>query len=358
MLRALLWTLTPFAFLSLLCALLYALAALAGSRLLGFAARGLASALALTACACYGVVASVVLRVLGYGGLGQWTTARAYKWTMRWVAGVEFVVEDEGKRAWEEREDRRRRGRSGEGEEKVGGRLDGAAEGEEVVYGRRGYLGTRPAVFVGNHQTELDVLLLACIFPPYCSVTSKKSLKYWPFLGWFMTASKTVFIDRANRTSAVAAFDGAAEQMRRERQSVFIFPEGTRSYAETPMLLPFKKGAFHLAVQAQVPVVPVVAANYSHILNMKKRVFNPGGIRTKVLRPIPTTGMTAADVPALAERVRDLMLRELVALSAHPEPNGAASKKEEKGEEEEGEDDSVGGGGALPPPPPQQQQPR
>jgi lysophosphatidate acyltransferase len=64
--------------------------------------------------------------------------------------------------------------------------------------------------------------------------------------------------------------------MRTERQSVFIFPEGTRSYSEKPDLLPFKKGAFHLAIQAQVPIVPVVVANYSHILNFKKREFNPG----------------------------------------------------------------------------------
>ena len=64
--------------------------------------------------------------------------------------------------------------------------------------------------------------------------------------------------------------------MRSERQSVFIFPEGTRSYAEKPELLPFKKGAFHLAIQAQVPIVPVVAANYSHVLNVKKKIFNGG----------------------------------------------------------------------------------
>jgi lysophosphatidate acyltransferase len=88
--------------------------------------------------------------------------------------------------------------------------------------------------------------------------------------------SKTVFIDRANRTTARAAFDGAANTMQTDRQSVYIFPEGTRSYAEKPELLPFKKGAFHLAIQAQVPVVPIVSANYSHVLNVKQRMFRPG----------------------------------------------------------------------------------
>lgn len=91
-----------------------------------------------------------------------------------------------------------------------------------------------------------------------------------------MALSKTVFIDRANRATARAAFDGAAQTMRSERQSVFIFPEGTRSYAEKPELLPFKKGAFHLAIQAQVPIVPVVVANYSHVLNVRKKEVNRG----------------------------------------------------------------------------------
>ena len=156
---------------------------------------------------------------------------------------------------------------------------------------------------------ELDVLMIGCVLPRWCSITAKKSLKWIPFLGWFSTSlssifplpttipntplhlviretdspspvtlSKTVFIDRANRTTARAAFDDSATHMRREKQSVFIFPEGTRSYATKPDLLPFKKGAFHLAIQAQVPIVPIVVANYAHILSVKARIFRPGVI--------------------------------------------------------------------------------
>jgi lysophosphatidate acyltransferase len=140
---------------------------------------------------------------------------------------------------------------------------------------------TRPAVFIGNHQTELDVLMLGHIFPKYCSVTAKKSLKNVPFLGWFMALSRTVFIDRANSTNARQAMAGAAEEIQREKQSVYIFPEGTRSYAKEPTLLPFKKGAFHLAVQAGVPIVPVVVANYSDVLYAKEWRFNAGTIPVK-----------------------------------------------------------------------------
>lgn len=204
-----------------------------------FYARCLSSYLSLLLCTTYGVVASLVLRLLGYGRVSQWATGRSFKHLMRLTTGIHFDIEAPD------------------------------------------HLSTRPAVFVANHQSELDVLLLATIFPPYCSVTAKKSLKRIPFLGWFMALSGTVFIDRANRATAMAAFDGAAEEMRRDRQSVFIFPEGTRTYFERPDLLPFKKGAFHLAVKAGVPVVPLVAANYSNVLSVQRRVFRGGRIAVK-----------------------------------------------------------------------------
>lgn len=98
-----------------------------------------------------------------------------------------------------------------------------------------------------------------------------------------MALSKTVFIDRSNRENARVAFDGAVRQMKSERQSVFIFPEGTRSYTTRADLLPFKKGAFHLAVQAQVPIVPIVVANYSNVLHVQSRTFNAGRIPVRGL---------------------------------------------------------------------------
>lgn len=122
-----------------------------------------------------------------------------------------------------------------------------------------------------------------------------------------MSLSQTVFIDRSNRVSAVAAFDTAAKQMRANRQSVFIFPEGTRSYTETAEMLPFKKGAFHLAIKAQVPIVPVVVANYENVLNVRTKVYVPGKVPVKVLPPISTTGLTTNDVDDLVHRTRSAM---------------------------------------------------
>ncbi|KAI9654103.1 MAG: 1-acylglycerol-3-phosphate O-acyltransferase [Bathelium mastoideum] len=127
--------------------------------------------------------------------------------------------------------------------------------------------------------------------------------------------SKTVFIDRGNRDNAMIAFEAAAKHMRTERQSVYIFPEGTRSYTAKPEMLPFKKGAFHLAIKAQVPIVPIVVANYSNVLHMQSRRFSAGKIPVKVLPPIETKGLSAANVDDLLHRTREQMVNELVAIT-------------------------------------------
>lgn len=129
-----------------------------------------------------------------------------------------------------------------------------------------------------------------------------------------MWLSETVFINRTNHASALHAFASAAEHMHTKQQSVFIFPEGTRSYAPSPSLLPFKKGAFHLAIQAQVPIVPVVAANYAPVLDMKARHFWPGRVPVRVLPPVPTEGLAPGDVVELMGRVRARMEETLMGM--------------------------------------------
>jgi lysophosphatidate acyltransferase len=129
---------------------LYVVANVTKNHYIDFYARCAASFTALIICATYGTIASALLNVVGYGGLGQWTTARAFKWTMLLYTGVWLEIEDP----------------------------EGVLEGEK-------WENLRPAVLLGNHQTELDVLVLGHLFPRYCSVTAKKSLMYVPILGWF-----------------------------------------------------------------------------------------------------------------------------------------------------------------------------
>lgn len=141
--------------------------------------------------------------------------------------------------------------------------------------------------------------------------------------------SKTVFIERKSRAQAQSALAGAAKAMHTHKQSVWMFPEGTRSYYDHPDLLPFKKGAFHLAIQAQVPVIPIVASNYSNILDVRRRVFNAGAIPVKVLEAVETKGMTSEDVDGLLERVRNMMLAELKTMTTEAREKGIAMEQHE-----------------------------
>lgn len=133
-----------------------------------------------------------------------------------------------------------------------------------------------------------------------------------------MALSGTVFIDRGNSSTARRAFERAAQEMVSQKQSVFIFPEGTRRNGAAPVMGGFKKGAFHLAVRAGVPVLPVVCANYHGVLSVKEGRFRSGRIPVKVLEPVETKGLGAEDVERLCERVREVMSRELVALTESP----------------------------------------
>ncbi|TQW10275.1 AtaAp protein [Cordyceps javanica] len=242
----------------------------------GFFARSLAMYMTFLWAAIFGVISSIVLTLVGRQSIAQWATARAFLYSARLTTGTTFQVDD-----------------------------------PNDILGS-----TRPAIFIGNHQTELDVLMLGAVFPKHCSVTAKRSLKHIPLLGWFMTLSGSIFIDRANSKDARQAMQGAADEIKARKQSVYMFPEGTRSYTKEPTLLPFKKGAFHLAVQAGVPIVPCVVANYSHILYPKDFVFNAGVVPIKILDPIPTEGLTTADVDELTRTTRELMLEELMSITA------------------------------------------
>lgn len=94
-----------------------------------------------------------------------------------------------------------------------------------------------------------------------------------------MQAAGAIFVDRGNNAQAIRSLTAAGETMKSRGQSVWIFPEGTRSMRQHHDMLPFKKGAFHLAINAQVPVVPVVVENYWKLYH--KGTFESGVIKVK-----------------------------------------------------------------------------
>ena len=104
----------------------------------------------------------------------------------------------------------------------------------------------------------------------------------------------------------MAGLESAREAIEKRGVSVWIFPEGTRNRGAAHML-PFKKGAFHLAIAAQVPIVPIVQQHVLSYFDLWRLRFRTGPVTVRVLDPIPTIGMRMADVPKLMADVRAKM---------------------------------------------------
>lgn len=174
--------------------------------------------------------------------------------------------------------------------------------------------GSAPAVVVGNHQSNLDTATFSRFFTEESVAIGKKEIGRIPFFGWLWKASGNILIDRENRGSAIASLEEAVARIRRERLNVWVLAEGHRN--QKPELLPFKKGAFHLALAAQVPIVAFVAEPMQNFLDAKRWMLRPGTIRVRFLTPIPTAGRSPNESEALLQEVRSLMQSTLDDLRA------------------------------------------
>jgi 1-acyl-sn-glycerol-3-phosphate acyltransferase len=170
----------------------------------------------------------------------------------------------------------------------------------------------RPYVVVSNHESFVDILLISHL-PWEMKWLSKAELFRVPVLGWMMQLAGDIPIQRGFGPSAAEAIARCREALA-NRVSVMIFPEGTRS--TTADLLPFKDGAFRLAIDAGVPILPLVVQGTSTALRKHDWRFGRSTAVVQVLEPIETTGLTPADVPALKDRVRTLIVQARDTLAA------------------------------------------
>lgn len=191
----------------------------------------------------------------------------------------------------------------------VGSGLGLAAAGVELdVWGEDNLWAQRPAVFVFNHQSQLDVLILSALLRNDFTAVAKRELARDPLfapLGWL---ADVAYVDRSNSAAAREALEPAVEALRSGR-SLAIAPEGTRS--PTPRLLPFKKGAFHLAMQAGVPMVPIVIRNAGEILPSHSVFLATGTVQVAVLPPVNTTRWKPSTVDRHVDSVRQMFLDTL-----------------------------------------------
>ncbi|XP_009475375.1 PREDICTED: 1-acyl-sn-glycerol-3-phosphate acyltransferase beta [Nipponia nippon] len=173
-----------------------------------------------------------------------------------------------------------------------------------------------PAIIVSNHQSMLDMMGLMEVLPNDCVQVGKKELMYAGTVGLIIYLGGVIFINRKSTTNAKMVMAEVAKTMVTDNVKVWVYPEGTRNC--TGDLLPFKKGAFHLAVQAQVPVIPVVYSSFTSFYNPKKNLFTSGKIKVEVLPPIETKGLTSDDVSDLTDKCFRTMRETLFRLSGRP----------------------------------------
>ncbi|XP_034271589.1 1-acyl-sn-glycerol-3-phosphate acyltransferase alpha-like [Pantherophis guttatus] len=160
-------------------------------------------------------------------------------------------------------------------------------------------------VIVCNHQTNFDLLAMAEILPERCVPITKKELLYWGPLGFSGWLCNLVFIDRKKQHQARDILGHLAERIQHEKLRIWVYPEGTRNREDT--MLPFKRGAFHLAIKAQVPIVPIVISSYNDFYSFKNKRFDPGNITIQILPKIQTQGLDLQDISGLVESTRRLM---------------------------------------------------
>ncbi|THD04786.1 hypothetical protein B1810_04180 [Panacagrimonas perspica] len=184
-----------------------------------------------------------------------------------------------------------------------------AAAGIELrIQGEENLWKARPAVFVFNHQSPLDLVIGVGLMRRNATGVVKKEMEN--MLGWgqFGRFMDMAFVDRGDPGKARAALAPAVEKLRKG-MSLGICPEGTRSYS--PRLAPFKKGAFHMAMQAGVPVVPVVLRNAGEVMHRDALWMRPGVVDICVLQPVPTLDWTLESLDRRVAEVRQQFLDTL-----------------------------------------------
>ncbi len=166
-----------------------------------------------------------------------------------------------------------------------------------------------PYVVVSNHQSLADIPIISNL-PWEMKWIGKDVLFRLPIIGWMMKLSKDIAVDRDDARSGARALLKARDVLA-QRCSVMIFPEGTRS--RDGRIYRFTDGAFHLAIKAQVPVLPIaVDGSFNCLPKNTWRFGEPSTIKVKVLPPVPTRGLISADLPDLREKVRSQIVAQVV----------------------------------------------
>lgn len=160
-----------------------------------------------------------------------------------------------------------------------------------------------PYVYICNHQNSWEIFTVAATLPPNTVTLGKKSLKWIPFFGWLYWLAGNILIDRNNSGKARGTIAQTAAAIKKRDISVWMFPEGTRSYGRG--LLPFKKGAFRTALQADVDIVPVCVSNLHGKVKLNR--WDNGTLKVEFLQPVRIANYGKETLRDLTQHCHQLM---------------------------------------------------
>lgn len=176
------------------------------------------------------------------------------------------------------------------------------------IRGREHLEQERSCIVVMNHQSLLDCVGLYQVWPflKNTTIISRRIIFYiWPtgLICWF---GKVIFINRMKSNSARKILNDATDYIKEKKMKLIIFPEGTRR--NNGEINAFKKGAFHIAIRSQLPIIPVVFSSYYYFLSNEEKRFDSGRVIVEALPAISTEGLTLDDINKLLEKTRNTMI--------------------------------------------------
>jgi 1-acyl-sn-glycerol-3-phosphate acyltransferase len=185
--------------------------------------------------------------------------------------------------------------------------LDVSVRGAEHLRAGQSY------VFLSTHQSWMDIPVMLGYLPCQLRIAAKREVFLIPFLGWHMRRSGQIPINRGSTAESVESLRRAARLLG-GGVSAFLFPEGTRT--RDGSLQPLKKGGFRLALESGLPIVPVTIKGTRRAMPRGSMVLRAGPVEMHLDPPIPTAGLTDADLPALIEQVRGAMVSHFVTVDS------------------------------------------
>lgn len=172
-----------------------------------------------------------------------------------------------------------------------------------MIDGKEHLQNMQPSIVIANHQDNLDLFVHGGVIPKRTVSVGKKSLRYLPLFGQVYWLSGNIMIDRKKSKASINSMTETTEALKHKNTSIWVFPEGTRNKGEN--LLPFKKGAFYMAKQADAPIIAICASAYPKHINLNK--WHAGDVHVRILAPIQTKDISQEGLNDLCQSAHNKM---------------------------------------------------